>query len=395
MARTGTCLRPSPLNVVRLLYVTLFGAGGAWVPYLMIFMVDAGLSPQAAGLTYAAMAGTRVVGGPIWGMLADRLRRDSFLIRLGASLAALTGAAALLGLPAAALAAVFIMHAGSKSALGALVDTQAVRGLQAAGRPPTEYGQIRLWGSVGYLSAGLVAGALADHLGPRSGIFISVGLLGVAALAAGLLPAGEPRPPTPLGPALRATASNPAIVLIMLAAVLHGTALATYDTMYSVHVASLGLPQTWVGAALVVGIGVELGVLFGARRIIGRIDPFVLSIVGMLTGAARWGLISVVTDPILLTALQALHGLAYAAWWIGSIELLRRLVPDDLRASSTATFTAAGYGIGPMLCGLLASAMVDGAGTVGVFRVSAGLSLAAAALAFTAARFRPAHGATA
>jgi hypothetical protein len=39
--------------------------------------------------------------------------------------------------------------------------------------------------------------------------------------------------------------------------------------------------------------------------------------------------------------------------------------------------------------------MVDGAGTVGVFRVSAGLSLAAAALAFTAARFRPAHGATA
>ena len=71
---------------------------------------------------------------------------------------------------------------------------------------------------------------------------------------------------------------------------------------------------------------------------------------------------------------------------IGSVEVMRRRSAPEIRASAQALFTSCSYGLGPLLSALLATVMLDGAGTRGLFAVGAVLSAAAAGRVVVAER---------
>ncbi|MEC8425383.1 MAG: MFS transporter, partial [Myxococcota bacterium] len=196
------------------------------------------------------------------------------------------------------------------------------------------------------------------------------------------LPPAEVGPPVRIGPALRRLASRPGLGLVVLALPLHGMGLNAYDAWFALHVEQLGLASTWTGVSLALGVSLEVGVMAVGARILSGARPETLVSASMGVAALRWVLTAVVTDPILLTALQALHGVVFAVFWIGVVELFRRAASAEIRASAQAVVMTACYGVGPLLTSAVAAAVVDVHGTGALF-IAAGAAAAAGAV-FTA-----------
>ena len=255
----------------------------------------------------------------------------------------------------------------------------AVRSLQDAGRDARNYGQIRLWGSLGYLLVGGTASLLAtEH--PARALWLAVGAWVVAAAFALRLPQTFATPSTTIGPALRALSGRRFALPYALGLVFAGAGLNVYDALYAVHLASRNLPATWVGLALGVGIATETSLMAWGGPLLRRVDPFKLAAFAMLVGVVRWALTAWLHDPWLLTAVQASHGLVFGAFWLASVEIVRSRAPDEVQVSAQAALTTAGYGVGPLLTSAAAWVCLDRWGTDGLFALAAGATAIAGAL---------------
>lgn len=359
------------------MYLLHLSTSGAWGPYLAPWLRSSGFDGAAVGSLLAGMAAVRVLSGPGWSLVADVTRRTALLLRIAAGMGALAAAVALTGGSTGWTAVGLLAGAFARAPITPLLDATVMRVLEGQGATAA-YGSVRLWGSAGFLLAGGLAGWMAEW-SPVAPLWLTVGLLALATFTGRYLPEVQvtrPRGPG-LGAALATLASSPRILLFWAAVTLHGVALSAYDSFYALHVTELGLPSRWTGAALVVGVLSEIGFFAALRRWQGLADPLVWVGLGCAVGAARWALVAHSADPLVLTAASLSHGIVFAVWWAGALELVRRDLPERVRASSVALLLSTAYGLGPAICGLLAARLES---VAELFEVSAWFSGAAALL---------------
>ena len=84
----------SPISLSRLGYIALFGAVGAYFPYLGVFYASRGLDLGTIGLLTGLAAAAGLVAAPLWGALADRFPSSRVVIPTAALLSCV-GAVAL------------------------------------------------------------------------------------------------------------------------------------------------------------------------------------------------------------------------------------------------------------------------------------------------------------
>ncbi len=350
-------------------FLSLAGTG-AWLPYLVLHLKRTGHDGAEVGLLLGILPVARLLSAPLWAMVGDRYRKGSRVLQATTLLSPLAATALLFTENIALMALSLLVFSAARGPIGPLMDAQAVDALVARGRDTRTYGRIRLWGSFGFLVAGFVAGFLADAH-PRAPLQLALLLWFSAFLLTLGFSSEKGAGPAPIGPALKTLLARPFFAPFLLASVLHGVSLTSYDAFFALHVASLGLSSRWTGMALVTGVGVEMVVMAGAPWLMKRFSPFSLVMGAMGVGVFRFALTATVTSPIPLVALQCLHGISFGAFWIGGVELLAHRSPPQIRASSQALFTSATYGMGPLLSAALASFLLDREGTAGLFWVCA------------------------
>jgi PPP family 3-phenylpropionic acid transporter len=138
---------------------------GAFSPYFGLYLQSLNFSAWDIGLLMSQMQLMRLFGPNLWGWLADRFGRRMAIIRL----------AALIGLPDSRffLARQIARHVGCDGVLAffwsaalPLVETLTFDHLrEERGR----YSRIRLWGSIGFIVAVMLTGALLD-IAPAGGV---------------------------------------------------------------------------------------------------------------------------------------------------------------------------------------------------------------------------------
>lgn len=375
-------------RLLSLSFMAVMGGIGAFGPFLGLVLDRLGHSAAMIGGLFALVPLTRIASTPLWSLVADRYRVGTRILQVATLCTALVAAAVASGwLGPAGIGLALIVFAFVRSPIGPILDGLTVRSLETAGVSTTGYGRIRLWGSVAFLGVAGTAALVADT------VDIATAPVALAAVAWGLgflvllrLPAGEAGPPVMLGPALRVLADRPGLGLVVLALPLHGLGLNAYDAWYALHVEQLGLASTWTGVALAVGVCLEISVMALSARVLARARPESLVALSMAVAAGRWALTAVVSDPLVLTALQALHGIVFAVFWIGVVELFRRAAPAEVRASSQAVIMTACYGVGPLLTSTVAASLVDDHGTGALFGVAAGAAAVGAGLTWVGGR---------
>jgi PPP family 3-phenylpropionic acid transporter len=341
-------------------YFFYFAFIGAFSPYFGLYLQSLEFSAWDIGLLMSQMQLMRLFGPNLWGWLADRFGRRMAIIRL-AALAGLAGFSAFFWLdklPGMLVAMAVI--AFFWSAALPLVETLTFDHLrEERGR----YSSIRLWGSIGFIVAVLVTGAILD-MAPLSGVLwvCWVILAGILALAAVLPEAREvmhPHDSPPVGDILRQSRVRALLAACFAMSAAHG---ALY-VFYSIHLADNGYSKGEVGALWSLGVLAEIVVFMLMARLTLRYSLRVLLLASFAAAVVRFLLIGWgVEAPPLMVLAQLMHGLTFGAYHASAIAAINLWFPGRAQGRGQALYSSISFGAGGLLGGLVSGWTWDGLG---------------------------------
>jgi PPP family 3-phenylpropionic acid transporter len=280
--------------------------------------------------------------------------------------------------PSAVVILVLLSFAAFRAPFGPLLDALMLRDARASGRA---FGAVRALGTAGYALGALLTGALVARLGARAVLLVSVGFLAAALASAGAVGRADASPGASRGSVamLLAFVRRPRLALLLSIALLQELGLAPYDALFPAYLTKVAGAGT-AGAAVAVGAGAELLFLLAGASFARRLGPERLLTAACAASVVRWSAIALVTSPMALVLLQALHALGFGAFYMSSVILVDAESPPGLRASAQGVFASLCFGVAAAAGLALAGVIQRHAGMQAVFGLAAGASLLATLL---------------
>ena len=336
---------------VALFFAALFAAGAINTAFLPLWFADRGLSAVAIGQVLGIASLLRVVAGPSWGTVADRIGRRRPVLLAAAAAASV---AALLYVPLygfAALLLVASVQGVASSALNPLIDSLA---LALARERRMEYGPVRSIGSIAYMAASAGAGWLLSVTGSWVVPWLLVGSYGSAAAVTPLLPEAARAPAAPRALAgLRLLANRPFRLALLASALIQG-AHAAYYGFAPLLWRSQGFSDSVIGLLVAEGIVAEVALFAWGRRLVERLGPAGLTACAATASLIRWSVTACAPPLGVLVVVQLLHAATFAMQHLSAMLVLSRAVPPERAATAQALHGALGYGAPTGLLMLLA-----------------------------------------
>lgn len=359
-------------------YFFYFAFIGAFSPYFGLYLQSLGFSAWDIGLLMSQMQLMRLFGPNLWGWLADRFGRRMAIIRLAAviGLAGFTAFFWLDKLPGMLLAMAVL--AFFWSAALPLVETLTFDHLrQERGR----YSRIRLWGSIGFIVAVMLTGAVLDRAPPLSILWVCwIILLGILVLAV-ILPEAPPLPHAhdtpPIGKILR----QPRVKALMAACLAMSAAHGAFYVFYSIHLASHGYSKIEIGGLWSLGVLAEIAVFMSMARLSVRFSLRLILLASFAAAVLRFLLMGWGVDSVLIMVLvQLAHGLTFGAYHASAIAAVNEWFPGRTQARGQALYSSLSFGAGGLLGALISGSTWESWGAGWTFTLSAAFAVIGFAL---------------
>lgn len=346
---------------VALFFAAVFLIYGTMVPYLGVWLSSRGLTAGEIGLVTGAPYFLRLAVTPAIAMAADRFNdhRRALVV-----LAWISFTLALLLSQVHGFWPIFIATVAFSimvTSLMPLGETVAAEGVIANG---LDYGRMRLWGSLTFIVAGSIGGALIDRFGGGIGAWLLVAGTAATVAATHILPRPSPAKAHAATPhatvhsaELMALLRSPVFWTFLLAAGLIQGAHANFYAFGTLHWRELGISTSWAGVLWSIGVIAEIAVFIWSGALVRRFGAVRLLIIGAVASVVRWTIMA--ADPPLaaLIPLQIGHGLTYGASHIGAIHFIGRAVPRAAAGTAQAVYATIAIGLalgsGTLLSGAL------------------------------------------
>lgn len=366
---------PHPLPYWRLssYYFFYFAFIGAFSPYFGLYLQSLNFSAWDIGLLMSQMQLMRLIGPNLWGWLADLCGKRVGIVRL-AGLISLLGFTAFFWLDklGGMLLAMAVLAFFWSAALP-LVETLTFDHLrEERGR----YSRIRLWGSIGFIVAVMLTGAVLDFVPPSGVLWACWGILfGIFAVAM-LVPEApaliHQRTTQSIGEILR----QPRVRALLLASFAMSAAHGAYYVFYSIHLTAHGYSKTEVGALWSLGVLAEIGVFMLMARLTLRYSLRAILLASFSAAVLRflvmgWGAESL----ILMLLVQVLHGLTFGAHHAASIAAVNLWFPGKSQGRGQALYSSLSFGAGGLLGALLSGRSWEPLGAGWTFSLGAFFAL--------------------
>ncbi len=377
---------PKQSSSFALFFFAYYGYIGVFSPYASLYFSAKGMTAVEIGILMSLMQVMRIFGPNLWGWVADRQQQRVRVLRITALAASTAFCGIFAGQTFTQFLVVMIAVNAFTSAQVPLSEALMLSEMQG---DLTHYGRLRLWGSVGFIAAAVLAGPLLDRYGIRTMLWIALGLL-LLVLGASM------RMREPVG--VQAT-QEPQSALALLrrrdvAAFFVSTFLmiaahASLYVFYSLYLAQIGYSNTMIGLMWSLGVIVEIAFFFYQAPIFRRYGVRNLMLASLLIAVVRFLIIGMGAESlVLLLIAQVLHAATFGAHHSASIATLQRWFSGPLQARGQALFTSISYGLGGTLGGFLLGELWDTFGPKSVYLMAAALSLMAAAAAALSYRWQ-------
>jgi PPP family 3-phenylpropionic acid transporter len=367
-----------------------FLVNGVILPFFPVLLAGRGLTGEEIALVLAAPHIGRLVSMPVVAALADRMA-DRRLLVLG-----ITGLMMLAGLaigtmearlPLMATAAVLLV---ANSVLGPIADTIA---LSLERRGLGDYGRMRLWGSLSFISGNLASGVALDLFGEAAVYPLLMAGFTIALASTLLIPRTAPRPVAAVAPADGASVwTRPALVAILAGAALVQSGHGALYGFATLTWQARGFDGGVIGAFWAIGVVAEIVLFAVAGRLFSTRSPIGLIAAAGAIGAVRWLLFSMDTGVAVTAVVQAMHAGSFALGHIGVMRLIRERVAEERAASATGAYVVlvgVGQAAAIWVAGVLWTRIGDDA-----FAFMAAFSLAGMVVLAVASRWGAAGGGT-
>lgn len=302
---------------------------------------DRGISAEEIGQILGTATFLRILAGPGWGNVTDRIgRRRPVLLVAGLAATAM----ALMFVPAQGFVLLVLVASGqgiAASALNPLIDSLALA-LAREGR--MEYGPVRAIGSATFMITTATVGSLLTAIGSWVVPWLMATGYGLATLFSRFLPEAAAPPAVARSFNGMALFRNPGFRLAVLSSGLIQGSHAAYYGFAALFWRSQGFSDTVIGLLLAEGIIMEILLFARGRRLIAYLGPAGLTFCAALACAIRWGVTAASPPLAILALIQFLHAATFAMQHISAMTVLSRYVPVERAATAQALHGALGYG---------------------------------------------------
>jgi PPP family 3-phenylpropionic acid transporter len=367
-------------------YFFYFAYLGAFAPYFSLYLKGAGFSAQAIGVLLALPPLMRIVAPHLWGYLADRSQRR---VRV-TCLSGFAGSVCYLGVFVSSarwwLLVVIALWSFFWSAALPLMEATT---LDHLGTRSTDYGRIRLWGSIGFIAAVVGIGWLLDQQGVSALLPVIAFAMAGILLAAWFIPesrhAGALGSEEPLARLLR----RPSVIALIGVCFLMSLAHGPYYTFFSIHLVSLGYSKSAVGQLWAIGVIAEIAIFACMSWMFRNFQAHTLLTASLILAAARFVMIGwFAAFPSVLIAAQILHAATFGVFHSAALSTVHRLFRGRNQARGQAVYSGLSFGMGGTLGGLGSGVAWDWLGPSGTFGAASGCALLGALILLTNRGFR-------
>ena len=347
---------------------------GAFSPYFGLYLKSLDFSAWDIGLLMSQMQLMRMFGPNLWGWLVDHFGHRVTVIRLAGAIG-LAGFSAFFWLDRlpGMLVAMAVLALFWSAALP-LVETLTFDHLrEERGR----YGNIRVWGSVGFIIAVMGTGALLDRVAPVGVLWVCALILAGILGCALVLPEAPQRPAggdeAPIGRILR----QPRVLALMGACFAMSAAHGGFYVFFSIHLSGNGYAKTAVGLLWSLGVLAEIGIFLLMTRIARRFSLRMILLVCFLAAVVRFLLMGwAVASVGAMVFVQLLHGLTFGAYHASAIAAVNQWFPGKSQGRGQALYSSLSFGAGGLLGALVSGWTWDDWGAGWSFSLGAAFALA-------------------
>ena len=340
-------------------YFLYYGAFAAFMPYIVLYYQSLGFNGAQIGLLTSLSPLLALTGAPLLTGLADSARRHRLVMSL-AMLVTVTVIALfpLLTTFLPVLAAIFF-YALLSSPVISMADSAT---MTALGQRPELYGRLRLGGTIGWGIASPIIGAFIQDHELRLVFYIAAAGMFLALLVSQNFSYRQSSTVhSPLSGA-RLLLANRRFVLFLLMALASGIGLSTVNNYLFPYMEELHISKSLMGVSMTLSTVSELPVLLFSNRLLKRLKPHGLLVLGMGMTALRLLLFAAASSATEVLVFQLINGLTFGAVWVAGVSYAEQSAPPGLSASAQGLFSAVVFGIGAAIGGFAGSLLLEALG---------------------------------
>jgi MFS transporter, PPP family, 3-phenylpropionic acid transporter len=376
-------IRPASLvkTAIAVQYFLYFAVMAIWLPYFNLYCHNIGFSKFQIGLLAATKSIAIVIFTLFWSRLADRLRLRR-PIYIGCNI--VSAAAWTLYLYTIDFAQIFLITIFYGIFFAPIIAFLEAYSMEVLGEDRTNYGRIRVWGSISFITIVILVGRGIDLYSVKLILFLVLFGSILQSLFAFGVPARDKTQTSPLAAAYGMLLGRRFILFLggaFLMLVSHGA----YYGFFSIHLESLGFGKTFIGITWATASAAEILTMVFSKKIFLRFTPEMVLGFCFPAAALRWVLLGLVQTPVLILSTQLLHAITYGAFHIASILYVDKLTPAGHKATGQGLNNAVTYGLGLMV-GFLTSGIIYAKGGALPLFVTSGLVALAGWVIFTISR---------
>jgi len=338
---------------------------GAWAPVLSVYLLDdLGFTGFQAGAIYALLPLATILSPFIGGQLADRYFSSekviAFLQFTGGILLILCAQATSFTTMAWIMFLYCLLYAPTL----ALTNSVAMINLKDSEK---EFGTIRVWGTIGWIAAGLAlsgwrtAGAGGGGLMMGGDMLFLAGLFSIAmGLQALMLPKTPPSKegvkPWAFLESLKMLKTKQFAIFVAITFVV-STELEFFYILTGPFLQSdaIGVSSANLPAVMTIAQVAEIFVMaFMLSWALKRYGMRKTLAIGVVAWPIRYVIFAIGGPPWLVIASLALHGFCYVFFFVAAFIYVDKVAPPDIRASAQSMIAIVALGLGRFLGSLFA-----------------------------------------
>lgn len=357
------------------LYLFIYYGLGAFTPLITQYYKSIHLTGTQIGLISAITPVVSIVTQPMWGMICDRfgIRKPVLVLTLVVS-----GLVALLFPAVSTFAYVLLLYTLLSIFQSALIPVTDSLALGYAKRHQLQFGDIRMWGAIGFALAAFLTGLLVERWGPAA-IFVSFCLaLLTAILFLRRVPDDEqdsPRFAVSMGKGVRELLKLPRFLLFLLASFFVFGAINANNVWFSLYYQEIGGTVAGVGLAFLLFAGSEAPFMMLAGFFVRRWGLELTILLAAAISALRWFWYSQAPSTTAVIALFFIQGMSVGFYLATAAQFVRENTPVSLQVTALAIFFSVGHGLGTMTCNLLAGWIKDTFSVLSIYLFFGGVTI--------------------
>lgn len=337
---------PLPYWRLSSFYFGYYAALGGFTPYFAQWLHDLGQDAAAISVLFALWYGTRIFAPTAWSTLSSRSPHPIRWLRAGALLTLIAFAGFLFTERFVALFAVMLVFSFFCNAI--MPQFEALT-LDTLGARRTEYGRLRVWGSIGFILVTLGFGWLLEHHGSRWLPALMLPLFAATAISAFVnrMPAAHAHADEPPPGSLWQSLRRPGARQFLAVALLMQIGFGPFYVFYTLYLGENGHGKDTIGGLWALGVLAEIGLFLLAPRLLRRFGAITLVLICLGVTALRWQVTALFPGSLpLMLAMQLLHALSFGIFHASCMQLVGSYFPGRLSAHGQALLYALSSGVG-------------------------------------------------